>query len=139
MIAVKPTAVTAVAIVLVLATTQACAQATATVQTPPVPGPGRVVTPSLPPAASRDEARACMDSEDRIVALDRRNDADKAAIQAASNAAAHDDLLEAWRWREAEFHVALKAHTQLCQRVRITPEVRTAILKEREAAASAVR
>ena len=92
-----------------------------------------------PAAASRDKARACMDSEDRVVALDHRNDGEKAAIQASTSTAARDGLLETWHRHEAEFQAALKAHTERCQRTHISAEDRAAIVKERAAAASSAR
>ena len=91
------------------------------------------------PFASRADARACMDSEDRVVALDRRGDADKAAVEAARTAESRVALLDAQAAHDAEFQAFLKTHSQRCGTLRISPQDRAAVLEEREAAASAAR
>jgi hypothetical protein len=91
------------------------------------------------PPASRDEVRACMDSEDRIVALDKRNDADKVAVESATSAAVRDALLEAWTQHEARFQAALRTHTLRCGQLNASAQDRAAILEERQDAAGLAR
>lgn len=92
--------------------------------------------PPPAPAASLDDARACMDSEDRIVALVRRGDADHLAVDASRTA---DDRLAASQVRaahEAQLQAYLKTHDQVCGKLRIDPRERAAVLAERAAAAA---
>lgn len=106
----------------------------------PLSAKGFVTAPPAPaPAASLAEARACMDSEDRVVALDRRGDADRAAVEAARTAESRVALLDAQAAHGAEFQPLLKRHSQRCGTLRIRPQDRAAGLEEREAAASATR
>jgi len=95
--------------------------------------------PPPPPAASLADARACMDSEDRVVALDRRGDADKAAVDAARTAESRVALRDAQAVHDAEFQAFLKAHAQRCGTLRISAQDRATVLQERAAAASAAR
>lgn len=91
------------------------------------------------PRAPLSEVRACMDSEDRVVALDRRNDAERAAIEGATSAAARDAWLEVWTRHEAEFQATLRTHSQRCGTLQASTADRAAVLAERRDAASGAR
>ena len=91
------------------------------------------------PAASLEDARACMDSEDRIVAFDRRRDADHVAVDASRTA---DDRLAALQTQaahQAQLDACLKTHDLVCGKLRIGLRERATVLAERAAAASAAR
>jgi hypothetical protein len=84
------------------------------------------------PAASLDDARACMDSDDRIVTLDRRRDADDVAVDASRTADERLAALQVQATHEAQLQAYLKTHDQVCGKLRIGA-------RERAAAASAAR
>ncbi len=91
------------------------------------------------PAASLDDARACMDSEDRIVRLEHRREADQAAVDASRTADDRLAALQAQATHEAQLQAYLKTHDQVCGKLRIGARERAAVLAERAAAASAAR
>jgi len=95
----------------------------------------RVVTLTMPaPAPSpREQALACIASEDRIVALSRRGDVDVAAIAAAPDASARNALRDDAARHDAEMQDALRAHTRSCANAQVAPADRAAILAEHAA------
>ena len=90
-------------------------------------------------AASLDDARACMDSEDRISRLEHRREADQAAVDASHTADERLAVSQAQASHEAQFQAYLKTHEQVCGKLRIDPRERAAVLAERAAAAGAAQ
>jgi hypothetical protein len=101
--------------------------------------PKGFVTTTLPPppVASLAEARACMDSEDRVVSLVKRGDADQAAVASATTAAQRVELLQRQAAHDGELQSFLKTHTQRCGTLHVSAQDRATVLRERAAAASA--
>ena len=100
----------------------------------------RVTTNVMPgPAASLDDARTCMDSDDRIVRLVHRRESDQALVDAARTADERFTALQAQAAHEAQMQAYLKTHDQVCGKLRIDARERAAVLAERAAAASAAR